>query len=133
VIAANTATAYRIAFAADALTFLAAALLPAIPATSRLLSGADGAATGDSVFAVFRDRGYVLVGTFNMLLTLHIPLIDVAFPLWIVQHTAAPDWIIGAVFVVNTALVVVPQYRESTMMLLSDALQGVGTMPPSIS
>jgi MFS family permease len=119
VIAADTATAYRIVFAADAVTFaLAALLLLAFPATSRFRPGTGAGGPDDtvapgSVFGVFRDRGYVAVGALNALLTLHVPLIDVALPLWIVGHTAAPDWTIAVVFVVNTALVVALQYRVS--------------------
>jgi hypothetical protein len=46
-----------------------------------------------------------------VLLVLHVPLIDVALPLWVVRETEAPAWTIGAVFVVNTVLVVFFQYR----------------------
>jgi MFS family permease len=119
VIAVDTATTYRIAFGFDAVTFvIAAVILLAIPATGRVLPATasdvrESSVKRESPLAVFRDRGYVAVGAANMLLTLHVPLIDVTLPLWIVQHTAAPEWIIAAVFVVNTALVVLWQYRVS--------------------
>jgi MFS family permease len=118
VIAANTAMAYQLAFAADALTFLAAALLLlSVPATRRPASpagtGPAGGTAQGSPFVVFRDGGYVAVGLLNMLLVLHVPLIDVALPLWIAHHTAAPNWIVAAVFAVNTALIVLGQYRTS--------------------
>jgi MFS family permease len=122
VIASESATAYRIAFAADAATFVVAALLLlAVPATTKLLATPAEKAERGSLFGVFRDRGYVAAGVLNMLLTLHIPLIDVALPLWIVGHTAAPDWSIGAVFIVNTALVVLFQYRAAKAVTGIDA------------
>lgn len=114
VIAADSEQAYRTAFAVDALTFLvAAALLLLVPKAPRTpaASGADAAATQHRIRDVFADRGYVAVGLTNMLLCLHIPLIDVAIPLWVVQRTTAPEWIIAGVFVVNTGLVVLLQYR----------------------
>ncbi|MEV6781436.1 MFS transporter [Streptomyces sp. NPDC051098] len=130
VIAVDTGTAYRLAFALDAATFfLAAALLLRVPATLRAApaSPADdtpataATAVKGSPLRVFRDRGYVAVSLVNLLLTLHVPLIDVALPLWIVQETHAPDWSIAAVFVVNTALVVVLQYRVSQSVTSIDA------------
>ncbi|RAJ60489.1 MFS transporter [Streptomyces sp. Amel2xB2] len=144
VIAVDTAGAYRLAFALDAATFfLAAALLLRVPAT-RAAAGsaaadgtagekADGETAGKSdeggvpgeisgsPFRVFRDGGYVAVGVLNMLLTLHVPLIDVALPLWITKGTQAPAWTVAAVFVVNTALVVLLQYRVSKRVTDIDA------------
>ncbi|MGL5857768.1 MAG: MFS transporter [Angustibacter sp.] len=115
VIAADSGPAYRIAFAADALTFLIAALLLLLVPMTRRTNGAgrpgDVKGSQHRVRDVFTDRGYVAVGVANMLLCLHIPLIDVAIPLWVVLRTEAPEWIIAGVFVVNTLLVVSLQYR----------------------
>ncbi|GGV87253.1 MFS transporter [Streptomyces gelaticus] len=126
VIAVDTGTAYRVAFALDAATFfLAAVLLLKVPATLRTAPGSPAGGTATAVkgspLQVFRDRGYVAVGVVNLLLTLHVPLIDVALPLWIVRETQAPDWSIAAVFVINTALVVVLQYRVSQTVTSIDA------------
>ncbi|MGW1406740.1 MFS transporter [Streptomyces sp. NPDC002403] len=127
VISVDTGTAYRLAFALDAATFfLAAVLLLKVPATLRTVPGTPAggtaaAAVKGSPLQVFRDRGYVAVSAANLLLTLHAPLIDVALPLWIVHETRAPDWSIAAVFVINTALVVVLQYRVSQTVTSIDA------------
>lgn len=127
VIVMNTGTAYRLAFTADALTFfLAAALMLKIPPTLRETadSTADKApapAVKGSPLRVFRDRGYAAVTVVNLILTLHVPLIDVALPLWIVEKTQAPEWSIAAVFLVNTALVVGLQYRVSRTVTSIDA------------
>ena len=136
VIASGTATSYRIAFAGDVISFLVAALLlRAVPgvgsatssAASRDADDADDAQSADaqsadtgeddaSPWGVFKDRGYAVVSVLNMLLMLHVPLIDVALPLWIVRHTTAPAWTTGLVFLVNTALVVVMQYRVAKQL-----------------
>jgi MFS family permease len=127
VISVDTGTAYRLAFALDAATFfLAAVLLLKVPATLRTVPGSPAseqaaAPVKGSPMQVFRDRGYVAVSVVNLLLTLHAPLIDVALPLWIVRETQAPDWSIAAVFVINTALVVLLQYRVSKTVTSIDA------------
>ncbi|MFF8031748.1 MULTISPECIES: MFS transporter [unclassified Streptomyces] len=127
VITVDTDTAYRLAFGLDALTFfVAAALLLRVPPTLRARTAspageAPAPAVKGSPLRVFRDRGYVAVSAVNLLLTLHVPLIDVALPLWIVQETQAPEWSIAAVFVVNTALVVALQYRVSQNVTSIDA------------
>ncbi|MFI9562376.1 MFS transporter [Streptomyces rishiriensis] len=132
VIAVDTDTAYRLAFGLDGLSFfLAAALLLKVPPTLRpaAASPADGspvaqvaaAEVGGSPLRVFRDRGYAAVSLVNLILMLHVPLIDVALPLWIVRQTHAPEWTIAAVFVVNTGLVVALQYRTSKTVTSVDA------------
>ncbi|MFF1545111.1 MFS transporter [Streptomyces sp. NPDC058291] len=127
VIAVDTDSAYRLAFGLDGLTFfLAAALLLKVPPTLRTpaASPADGSPVAQvtgSPLGVFRDRGYAAVSLVNLVLMLHVPLIDVALPLWIVRETHAPEWSIAAVFVVNTALVVALQYRTSKTVTSVDA------------
>ncbi|MER6784442.1 MFS transporter [Streptomyces sp. NPDC000658] len=127
IIAVDTDAAYRLAFALDGLSFfLAAALLLKVPRTLRTAaaSPADGDAVpevGGSPLGVFRDRGYAAVSLVNLVLMLHVPLIDVALPLWIVRETHAPEWTIAAVFVVNTGLVVALQYRTSKTVTSVDA------------
>ncbi|MCQ9131392.1 MULTISPECIES: MFS transporter [Streptomyces] len=127
VIAVDTDGAYRLAFALDGLSFfLAAALLLKVPRTLRtaVASPADGdaaAEAGGSPLGVFRDRGYAAVSLVNLVLMLHVPLIDVALPLWIVRQTHAPEWSIAAVFMINTGLVVALQYRTAKTVTSVDA------------
>lgn len=102
-------SAYLTVFAVDAVSFLAAALLLArLPAVAPV---PDAGGPAGPRLAVFRDRPYVLISAINTILVLHIPLIDVALPLWIVRHTAAPPWVVSAVFVLNTVSVVLFQVR----------------------
>jgi hypothetical protein len=62
---------------------------------------------------VFRDRPYMTVVVLNGLVCTHYGLFEVAMPLWIVTQTSAPKWLVGAVFTMNTVLVVLFQMRVS--------------------
>lgn len=105
----GSAGAYLTVFVVDAVSFFAAVLvLMRLDAVARV---ADASADGGGQLTVFRDRPYMLVSVINAILMLHIPLIDVALPLWIVQRTAAPQWIIAVLFLLNTASVVLFQVR----------------------
>ena len=63
------------------------------------------------MLAVFRDRPYVIVSLVNLVLVLHLPLIDVILPLWVLGHTDAPRGIVACIFVLNTIVVVACQVR----------------------
>ncbi len=107
-LSADTASAYLTVFVLDAATFVVtAALLHALPAVPRTSSPQMGA----SKSAVLRDRPYALVTLLNAILLLRMPLLSVAIPLWIVEHTAAPGWTVSALFVLNTVVVVLLQVR----------------------
>ncbi|WP_063829420.1 MFS transporter [Streptomyces violens] len=99
--------AYMTAFAANALLFFASSFvlgrLPAVPPAA--------AEEGEPRLAVLRDRPYAVITLLNLILVLHGPLIDVALPLWIVQYTTAPKWLVSAMFVLNTVSVVLLQVR----------------------
>ncbi|OLF19430.1 MFS transporter [Actinophytocola xanthii] len=104
----DSAPAYLTVLAVDALGVLASAALlsslPPVPATPR-------APAGQPAPTVLRDRPYVLLTALNMVLQLHIPLITLATPLWIIEHTAAPRWTVAVLLVLNTASVVLFQVR----------------------
>ncbi|MFD7561530.1 MFS transporter, partial [Streptomyces sp. NPDC059835] len=61
--------------------------------------------------AVLRDRPYALVSLLNAVLLLRMPLLSLAVPLWIVQRTHAPGWLVSALFVLNTVAVMLFQVR----------------------
>ncbi|MEW2300455.1 MFS transporter [Streptomyces sp. NPDC006655] len=104
----DTRGAYLAAFALNAVAFaVAAAVLRRVPPVASAPAPADGERTK----TVFRDRPYVAVSLLNLILVLHVPLIDVALPLWIVHHTEAPTWVLSVMFVLNTLAVVVLQVR----------------------
>ncbi|MGW0538197.1 MFS transporter [Streptomyces sp. NPDC003032] len=101
--------AYLVAFALNAAGFAVAAFVlwqvPAVPPTPATLRGEQ------KPRPVYKDRPYVAISLLNLVLVLHVPLIDVALPLWIVGHTKAPPWVLSVMFVLNTLAVVVFQVR----------------------
>ncbi|MFE5481442.1 MFS transporter [Streptomyces sp. NPDC056527] len=122
---AGTRTAYLSVFALDAAGFLLCALvlrgLPSVPATP-------AATGGEPRLAVLRDRPYALLTFLNALLLLRLPLLSLALPLWIVERTAAPGWVVSALFVLNTAAVMLFQVRTARSVTgLPQATRAVGT------
>ncbi|MGW7431201.1 MFS transporter [Streptomyces sp. NPDC054861] len=110
---AGTRPAYLAVFALDALSFLACALLlrglpRVLPAPART-----NAAGGEPSPRVLRDRPYALLTLLNALLLLRLPLLSLALPLWIVERTSAPGWTVSALFVLNTAAVMLFQVRTA--------------------
>jgi len=106
---AGTRAAYLGVFALDAVSFLvcAAVLL-------RLPSVATAPASREAVTrerGVLRDRPYVAVTFLNTVLLLRMPLLSLGIPLWITERTAAPAWLVSALFVLNTGAVMVFQVR----------------------
>lgn len=114
--------AYAAVFAVNACAFIAAALvlrrLPAVPPAAvpdRSKSQTPRATS------VFRDRPYIALSALNTLLLLHIPLVDIALPLWITKHTVAPTWLLSPMFMLNTVAVVLFQVRVSRKVTLENA------------
>ncbi|MFK0196841.1 MFS transporter [Streptomyces lavendulae] len=105
---AGTERAYLVVLALDALSFLGcAALLATLPAVPPVPDRAPGAHR----LAVLRDRPYALVTLLNAVLLLRMPLLSLAIPLWIVERTQAPGWLVSALFVLNTVAVMLFQVR----------------------
>ncbi|MFL6125602.1 MFS transporter [Actinophytocola sp.] len=102
----DTAAAYLAVFAVDAVSLVVSALvLLRLPAVAPAAAGT----RGEPRLAVLRDRPYALVALVNMVLQLHIPMITLAIPLWIVQRTNAPGWTVSALLVLNTVSIVLCQ------------------------
>ncbi|MBF8377144.1 MFS transporter [Alicyclobacillus mali] len=103
--------AYFVVLALDAVSFLAYAwmILRRLPAAART----EISHSHQRRFTVLRDRPYMLISAINAFLMLHIPLIDVALPLWIARRTAAPHWIVALLFLLNTVTAAVFQVRIS--------------------
>jgi MFS family permease len=103
---AGTREAYLAVFALDALSFLVCAgvLLRLPPVAAGTLDRAHG-------LGVLSDRPYVLVALLNTVLLLRMPLLSLGLPLWIAERTAAPTWLVSALFVLNTGAVMVFQVR----------------------
>lgn len=100
----DAAAAYLAVFAVDAVGFVVAAVVlrgvPEVVAVAR---------TGR--LGVLRDRPYALVALLNSVLLLYLPMLSLVVPLWVVERTSAPKWVVGLLFVLNTAAVVVGQVR----------------------
>ncbi|MGW2015748.1 MFS transporter [Streptomyces sp. NPDC001927] len=121
---AGTRTAYLSVFALDAVGFLVCALLlRGLPAVAPV----PPAAAGEPRLAVLRDRPYALLTLLNALMLLRLPLLSLALPLWIVQRTSAPGWIVSALFVLNTGFVMLFQVRTARKVTgLPHATRAVG-------
>jgi MFS family permease len=107
----DTEAAYLTVLALDAVSLAVSALvllrLPVVaPAPAR--------STGEPRLAVLRDRPYAVVALLNMVLQLHIPLITLAIPLWIVERTHAPSWTVSLLLVLNTLSIVLFQVRVAS-------------------
>ncbi|MFC4857626.1 MFS transporter [Actinophytocola glycyrrhizae] len=108
---ADTAMGYLAVFALDAVSLAVSALvLLRLPVVAPTPASAKGA----PVLEVLRDRPYAVVATLNMLLQLHIPLITLAIPLWVVERTDAPGWTVSLLLVLNTLSVVLFQVRVAS-------------------
>ncbi|MEV0183694.1 MFS transporter [Streptomyces sp. NPDC050625] len=106
---AGTRAAYLAVFALDTVTFLlCAGLLLRLPSVA---PGAPRKRDGGGRPGVLRDRPYVVVTLLNTVLLLRMPLLSLGLPLWIAERTAAPDWLVSALFVLNTGAVMVFQVR----------------------
>ena len=62
---------------------------------------------------VLADRRFVALAAAHGVVTLHLSVLLFAFPLWIDQRTSAPTAVAGAIFTLNSALVVLLQVRFS--------------------
>lgn len=118
---AGTRAAYLGVFALDAVSFAVCAgvllrlpsVAPAVPVAARAdgVVVADGAVRKARRLGVVRDRRYVAVTVLNVVLLLRMPLLSLGLPLWIAERTQAPAWLVSALFVLNTAAVMLFQVR----------------------
>jgi MFS family permease len=105
----DTRAAYVALLLGDAATFyLAVMVVLRLPRTIRSATPPEG-----GMLLALRDRPYVVVTVLNGLVGMHYVLLEVAVPLWIAGHTAAPRWTVALVFLVNTACCVLFQVRAS--------------------
>ncbi|MET7816919.1 MFS transporter [Micromonospora zamorensis] len=118
---AGTPTVYRAALVGDAALFAVSAIMltrlpPAARAPVRTGHGWDAP----------RDTRYVVVAALNAVLYLYMPMLSVLLPLYLTSRTAAPSWIVAAVFVVNTLGVLGWQRRTARRVtILSEATRAI--------
>ncbi|GAA4551809.1 MFS transporter [Amycolatopsis samaneae] len=108
-VATGSEVVYHWLFVADALTFGVAALL-----LSRLapVPGRAGAKR-PSRLAVFRDRRLLAIACYDAVLTLWLPILNVALPVWLATRTDAPVGLFGVLYAVNTITCVLLQVPVS--------------------
>ena len=107
---AGTRAAYLGVFAVDAVSFVACAgLLLRLPSVAPRASVASVEKRHGS--SVLRDRPYAVITLLNTVLLLRMPLLSLGIPLWIAERTAAPTWLVSALFVLNTGAVMAFQVR----------------------
>ncbi|MEU4235051.1 MFS transporter [Nonomuraea sp. NPDC026600] len=117
----GTREAYLAVFAVDAVSFLAAAVL-----LLRLPAVAPVPAAAGPKLAVLRDRPYAVVTLINAVMLFYMPLLSLVVPLWIVQRTTAPTWLVSALLLVNTVSVLLFQVRLARRVRgLADASRSV--------
>jgi len=105
----DTSTAYRLMFVLDAgLSIVAAFVVLAIPRVAPQPKSDDG-----PVWVALRDRGYLAVAALNAGMSIQYAVLDVAIPLWVVDHTDAPRWTVALVLIINTVVVALFQVRSS--------------------
>ncbi|MFI5843069.1 MFS transporter [Catenuloplanes sp. NPDC051500] len=113
-LAIGTPAAYRVTMVAAGALFLAAAvLLLGLPAERIDARPGTGEATGAPSRGPYRDRRFLLLAALNGVFGIQFGLFEIAVPLWVVHHTEAPDVLVSALLLLNTALVVGLQVRLS--------------------
>ncbi|WP_198351709.1 MFS transporter [Streptomyces typhae] len=105
----DTRAAYVGLVLGTAVTFLvSAALTSRVPSVSPVSAPAEG-----SRWPALKDKPYVALTALDGIMTIQNQVLIFALPLWIIGHTDAPRWFVGASVAVNTALVVCLQVRVS--------------------
>lgn len=105
----DTRAAFVVLIIANAASFFVAAALvlklPHLPPWPAPLQGGR--------WVALEDRPYIAVVVLNTVMSIQYGILLFALPLWIVGHTDAPRWMVGASVVMNTVMVVSLQVRAS--------------------
>ncbi|WP_327358511.1 MFS transporter [Streptomyces sp. NBC_01304] len=103
-LSAGSKRAYLAVFAVDAVSFVLCALV-----LLRLPAVAPAGPAQGAKLEVLRDRPYAVVSLVNTVLLLRMPLLSLGLPLWITERTDAPEWLVSALFILNTGAVMLFQ------------------------
>jgi MFS family permease len=104
----DTAPAYLTVFAIDAASFLiAAVLIRRVPT----VNGVTLRVAGEPRLAVLHDRPYAVLALLNAVMLMFMPLLSLVAPLWIVERTNAPGWVVASLLIINTLGVTLFQVR----------------------
>ncbi|MFE7617930.1 MFS transporter [Streptomyces sp. NPDC057496] len=88
---------------------LAYVLVAAVYATARREEVPE-VTRGTGVVALLKDRRLLGFTAYNALVSLWMPVLNVAFPLWLVTETDVPERYVGILYAVNTVLCIALQY-----------------------
>lgn len=119
-LAIGTGEAYRVTMVLSGALFLASAVLVAgLPAVRVDAAPVDRTDTGTIVRqepagrSPYRDVRFLAVTALTGLFGMQFGLFEVGVPIWVVQHTVAPDVLVSPLLLVNTVIVVLLQVRLS--------------------
>ncbi|WP_406315718.1 MFS transporter [Streptosporangium sp. NBC_01639] len=101
----DTKIAYQVLICGRALSFLAGAVL--LVRLPRVEPSKATAASGR--WMALRDRPYLTATALNSVMSLHYAVPTFLLPLWIVEHTAAPKWMVSVALALNTAMIITLQ------------------------
>ncbi|UUZ44906.1 MFS transporter [Janibacter limosus] len=113
-LAIGSREAFQLLFLVNAASFVIAGVLimrvRSYTAVSTTLGDSDSEI---STHRALRDRPYVAVSMVNALLTIHVVVLDVIMPIWVVTRTQAPHSVVAALLISNTLLVIAFQLPVS--------------------
>jgi MFS family permease len=105
----DTLTAWRWAAVANAVCLLVAAVLSVgLPKVAPIPRTTDGPR-----WIALHDPPYVALSLMDGLMSIQYRVLTVAVPLWIVEFTTAPRWLISAAVIINTLVIIFFQVRAS--------------------
>jgi MFS family permease len=106
----NTRGAYIALILGNAVSYLVtAAMVTRLPAMEPIKTKA--AVTGRRT--ALKDHPFVLVTAFDGIMSIQGKVLTFALPLWIVDHTHAPRWFVGASVILSTLMIVALQVKTS--------------------
>jgi hypothetical protein len=109
VVQVGSLTAYQVMVVGNAVAFLVSAVM-----IVRLPAVAPGRPVGGGPrWIALRDRPYLLLTALDGIMAIQFKVLTVAIPLWLVQATSAPHWLISGTMLTGTVIVVLFQVRAS--------------------
>jgi len=104
----DTLTAYQLLVIGNAIAFLASAAILVIlpPIAPRPIAGGPR-------WIALRDRPYLLLTALDGIMAIQFKVLTVAIPLWLVEATTAPRWLVSGTMLTNTVIVIALQVRAS--------------------
>ena len=112
ILALHTEAVYRAIFLGDAGTFLVVVAVVATLQAPPSAAPFERASHRTSLRSL-RDRRLLIGAAINGILSLHMTLLGVGLPLWLVRHTRAPHALTGGLVALNTVMAVGLQVKLS--------------------